>query len=120
MPSDDNHSDQQGSGVAPKSDGGDGDYTSRASKFARVRGLPRGCGEDHRGHGDANRERATPPTATLSNADDTEILWQPDNGMQPDWLQDLADATGKPSFDSTNYRPVDYLMHTFPVEFISK
>ena len=66
------------------------------------------------GRGDADRRQTTNPTLP----DGTEVLWQPDNGMQPDWLQDFAGATGKPTFDDTDYRPVDYFQRTFPTEFV--
>ena len=38
--------------------------------------------------------------------------------MQPDWLQDLADATGKSTFDATDFRPVDYFECPFPTDFL--
>ena len=47
LPSDNNHSDQQGSGVSSESEGGND--TPRASKFVRPKSLPqvRACGRDH-------------------------------------------------------------------------
>ena len=80
-----------------------------------------GSGRARRGrrggrHGDGRGDAGQAINTTLP--DGTEVLWQPDNGMQPDWLQDLADATGKPTFDATDFRPVDYFERTFPIDFL--
>ena len=91
--------------------GPDGD--AGGSGRGRARRGRRG-GRPGDGRGDAERIQAVNPTLP----DGTEVLWQADNGMQPDWLQDWADATGKPTFDATDFRPVDYFERTFPTDFL--
>ena len=91
--------------------GPDGD--AGGSGRGRARRGRRG-GRPGDGRGDAEGRQAVNPTLP----DGTEVLWQADNGMQPDWLQDLADATGKPTFDATDFRPVDYFERTFPTDFL--
>ena len=97
----------QGGARVPTGPDGDAGGSGRG-RARRGRGW-RGCRHGD-GRGDADRRQTANPTLP----DGTEVLWQPDNGMQPDWLQDLAGATGKPTFDDTDYRPVDYFQRTFP------
>ena len=82
--------------TGPDGDAG-GSGRGRARRGRRV-------GRHGDGRGDADRRQTANPTLP----DGTEVLWQPDNGMQPDWLQDLAGATSKLTLDATDVRPVDY------------
>ena len=100
----------------------DDDYTPKHMKLPRRNTSDRGAqvradgrhsrarcgwreGRHGDGRGDADRRQAVNPTL----ADGTEMLWQPDNGLQTDWLQDLADATGKQSFGDIAVRIMEIL-----------